>query len=327
MEIVPQAVGWDVPRGEWMESEIREQPEALAREANRYFVGLKEQLAGCEPKMILIAARGSSDNAAVYARYLFEINLRLPVCLSAPSVLTRYGASVDYPKCLAIGISQSGAAPDVAEVLIDARGRGHRTLAITNTPDSRLAHVADSSLHLGVGPERAIAATKTYSATLLALYQLARALGADLPDPEASLPTPSDLHRIHGAAEASVGALLRNPILFALGRGYDFCTALDSALKLMECALLPCKSYSTADFQHGPRALAKHGSTLVCFGEPPPGVEASGAELVRAPSGPGGPLEPIHGILFGQWLALMAARARGLDPDTTENLSKITKTL
>jgi glutamine---fructose-6-phosphate transaminase (isomerizing) len=313
--------------GSWMEKEVREQPELLSDRASEYYEELSRILSGRRFDLVLLAARGSSDNAALFARYLIEIHLKLPVSLAAPSVLTRYGSRVRYPKCLAIGISQSGMAPDVADVLTKLRQDGHLTLAITNTAGSRLTQAAEFSLLLGVGEERSVAATKTYTSSLLALYQAVRAAGADLPDPYSFLPTALDLERAREAAEGAVGHLLRSQVLFALARGYDFATAQETALKLMECALLPCKSYSIADFQHGPKALAGHGSAAVVFGEEVDGLADQGCTVVQAPHVDTGPLAPIHNIFFGQWLALLAARARALDPDDPQHIQKVTQTL
>ena len=193
--------------GELMESEIRAQPSLLAHNSGRYFDELKSALAGQDFEMVLIAARGSSDNAALFARYLVEIHLGIPVSLAAPSVLTRYGAEIKYPKCLAIGISQSGAAPDVAEVLERMRKAGHTTLAITNTAGSRLTESAEFTLNLQMGKEYAVAATKTYTASLLAVYQLVRAMGAKLPAP--SLPDDAWLDQCYEAANAALGPILQ----------------------------------------------------------------------------------------------------------------------
>jgi len=311
--------------GQLMESEIRSQPEILRAAAPRYLSQLKEALEGEKFEMVLLAARGSSDNAALYARYLIEIHLGIPVSLAAPSVLTRYGSEIKYPKCLAIGVSQSGAAPDVAEVLARLRAQGHKTLAITNTAGSRLTKEADISLLLDTGAEQAVAATKTYTASLLAMYQLVRALGGNLPEP--TLPNNLWLEETHEAAIQALGPILRSSTLFALARGYGFCSAQETALKLMECALLSCKSYSTADFQHGPKALAGHGSMAMVFGELPQGLEEQGCLVVQAPVFDGGASTPISEIIFGQWVALMAARARGLNPDDPRFLSKVTLTL
>ena len=167
-----------------MEREIRQQPALLAANSSPYFESLKGFFNGQrEFDMVLLAARGSSDNAALYARYLIEIHLGIPVSLAAPSVITRYKSNIKYRRCLAIGISQSGAAPDVAEVLSYMRDQGHVTLGITNTADSRLTTVATHTLLLNSGKEESVAATKTYTSTLLALYQLVRAMGGDLPEP------------------------------------------------------------------------------------------------------------------------------------------------
>lgn len=314
--------------GAKMEREMREQPALLAEASPRYGAELKQALGGESFDMVLLAARGSSDNAALYARYLIEVELGIPVSLAAPSVLTRFGSKLSYPgRTLCVGISQSGAAPDVSEVLAELRRQGHRTLAITNTAGSRLTEEADTSLLLGMGAEDSIAATKTYSASLLAVYQLVRALGGDLPDSAGLLPDSAWLEQCEAAAEENLGPVVRLAPLFCLARGWSFCTAHETALKLMECALLPCKACSTADFAHGPQALADYGSAAICFSEPPSNLEAMGCQVVQSPVADKGPLEPIWNIQFGQWLALLAARARCLDPDRAQNLNKVTKTL
>lgn len=314
--------------GEWMEAEIREQPEALSRLAEGYLDAAGEAVGGRAFDMVLIAARGSSDHAAQYARYLIEIHLGIPVTLAAPSVLTRYGTRVQYRNALAIGISQSGSAPDVSEILGMMREEGHATLAITNTPNSRLTIEAERTMLLDVGAERSVAATKTYTASLLALYQLVRALGGDLPDPCPSLPDEIWLNSTEEIAKAMSGPLLRSHPTFALARGYSFCTALESALKLMECALVPCKAYSTADFEHGPKALAGHGSAAIVYGEPAHGLAEQGCRILQAPNAVTfEQLRPIWEVIFGQWLALYAARAHGLNPDRPEHIQKVTETL
>jgi glucosamine--fructose-6-phosphate aminotransferase (isomerizing) len=308
-----------------MEQEMRQQPAVLSANADRYLSDLQSQLGGAEFEMVLLAARGSSDNAALYARYLIEINLRVPVSLAAPSVITKYGTDMRYPKCLAIGVSQSGEAPDVSEVLGHMRSMGHATLAITNTAGSRLTKESEHSLVLGAGQETSVAATKTYTASLLALYQLVRALGAALPAPR--LPDDGFVADCESAAKDASGVLVRSTVLFALARGYSFCSAHETALKLMECALLPCKPYSTADFEHGPKALATHGTAAIVFGEPPTVLDESGCTCVQAPTKAPPESQPLFDAVFGQWLALHTARARGLDPDSPKNLSKVTRTL
>lgn len=310
-----------------MEREILEQPKILTNNAQRYFDDASKAVSGRSFQMVLLAARGSSDNAALFARYLIETILEIPVSLAAPSVLTRYGAHVKYPPCLAIGISQSGAAPDVSEVLSELRSAGHVTLALTNTAGSRVTHAAEHVIDLGVGPENSVAATKTYTASLLALFQTVRALGGQLQDPDGHLPTGDWSAVCRLAAERASGTVVRSDRWFCLARGYSFCTAQETALKLMECALVPCKPYSTADFLHGPRALATHGSVAVSYGPPPEGLSETGCEVVQAPECPDGPFAPLWDVFFGQWLALTVARARGLDPDRPAHLNKVTQTL
>ena len=304
---------------------MREQPAVVASNAERYLEELRGALRGRKFEMALLAARGSSDNAALYARYLIEINLGIPVSLAAPSVITKFGTDMSYPRCLAIGISQSGAAPDVSEVLAHLRSKGHATLAITNTAGSRLTQVAEHTLLLGAGEESSVAATKTYTASLLALYQLVRALGAKLPAPQ--LPDDAFLASADAAAQEACKHVLRSSIVFALARAYSFCSALETALKLMECALLPCKPFSTADFEHGPKALATHGTAALVFGDVPESLADSGSSIVQFPRTSTAECQPMFDALFGQWLALHAARARGLDPDKPQNLSKVTKTV
>ena len=302
-----------------------EQPGVLESNAPRYLDELSAAMADKKFEMVLLAARGTSDHAALYAKYLAEIHLGIPVSLAAPSVITKYGSDVRYPRCLAVGISQSGAAPDVSEVIAHLRSQGHATLAITNTAGSRLVQESEHSLILDAGPENAVAATKTYTASLLAIYQLVRALGGDLPAPE--LPDHAWMEMSREEAAAALGPILRYSPLFALARGYSFCSAFETALKLMECSLLPCRAYSTADFEHGPKALATEGTAAIVFGEVASALSDHGCVPVAAPPCSPGPSAPMCDVVFGQWLALLAARARGIDPDNPQIISKVTRTL
>ena len=309
-----------------MEAEIREQPAALAANCERYEQELSAILRGSSFDMILIAARGSSDHAALYARYLIEVYLGIPVSLAAPSVWTRYNARVRYSRCLCIGISQSGAAPDVAEVLEALRSDGHTTLGITNTEGSRLTQVAQHSLCLNVGQETSLPATKTYSASLLALYQLVVALGGHLYECTDVLPTMQWLADTHLAAKDAGPIVTSRTPMFSLGRGFGFATALEQALKLMECALVACKGYSVADFEHGPKALVDKRSGAIAFG-PVPEMDCAVVKCPDTPNHVPEPLRPIWDCFFAQWLALEAARIMGVDPDAPPNLNKVTRTL
>jgi glutamine---fructose-6-phosphate transaminase (isomerizing) len=315
--------------GEWMEKEIWEQPAVLVRGSRAYYKQLVSPLSFRQYDMVLLVARGSSDNAALVARYWIEIYTGIPVSLAAPSVITQYQSQMRYRNCLAIGISQSGAAPDVAEVLSSMRADGHTTVAITNTPGSRITKEADHVLMLDAGPERSVAATKTYTASLLALYQLTRCLCDILPSPEEHLPREDWLNRAKRGAELGSGVVVRNNPIFSLGRGYSFGTAQECALKLMECALVPAKSYSTADFEHGPKALAGCGTAAISFDGPQPELAQQQCTILETPKLdvevlP--QLKPIWDAIYAQFLALHVARARGLNPDDPRHLSKITET-
>ncbi|OWU64902.1 MAG: hypothetical protein CBB60_007425 [Armatimonadetes bacterium Cent15-Ar3] len=319
--------------GSFMEHEIREQPALLAQRSPSYFDQFKTIFCGAEAyDMVLLAARGSSDNAALYARYLLEIHLGVPVSLAAPSVITRYNSNLKFPsRTLAIGISQSGAAPDVAEFLSYMNEQGHTTVGITNTAESRLTKTAAHSVLLEVGKENSVAATKTYTATLTALYQMVRALGDSTKTGllgELQTPTTDWLDKCHDDALMASGPVNRCNPVFALARGYGFCTALETALKLMECALVPCKAYSAADFEHGPKALAGHGSAAVSYFGAMPGLRDQGCEIIEVDTADvDAPAAPVWDIIFGQWLALHVARSRGLNPDQARHLNKVTETL
>lgn len=310
--------------GTWMEAEIQEQATVLAREAPRYDAELAGALGGRHYDLIVLAARGSSDHAALFARYLIEIHLGIPVSLAAPSVITQFGGHLNYPgRTLGIGISQSGAAPDVAEVLHHMRSAGHDTLTITNTAGSRMTTEAEHSLILGVGEERSIAATKTFSASLVAMLSLVRALGGKLPefwfDPE-WVKTGLFFAALHSPA------LLEKAPLVVLGRGYAYPIALETALKLMECALIPAKAYSSADFEHGPKALAGPDAALLRVNSISAPADLPSLQVDwPAFDGPA-EVAAIPQAIVGQCLALELARLRNFDPDHAVRLQKVTKT-
>lgn len=313
--------------GTQMESELIAQPLLLRQNWVHYDERLREIFRGRKFEIVVFAARGSSDNAALFARYLIPIFLQIPVVLASPSVLTKYQKTVRYPRALVVGISQSGEAPDVNEVLQAAREDGLATLAITNTAGSKLANTSEQTLLLDVGKESAIAATKTYTASLLALYALVRALGGELECP--NLPEDDWVNEARSVAERGVAIVDGAEHVFSLARGIRFCSAQESALKLMECALLPCLPYSLADFQHGPRALAHGNTCALLFGEAMGAPNIEGLRILPAPTRKGipEPAQPIWDAFFAQMLALLCARARGLDPDCPEGLQKVTKTL
>jgi glucosamine--fructose-6-phosphate aminotransferase (isomerizing) len=256
-------------------SEIYEQPSAirymLEAEAERV-AWISQQLSPRRFSYILIAARGTSDNAARYGQYIFGAINHLSVALAAPSLFTRYHSPPSLEGALVIGISQSGQSPDIVSVIEEARRQGAPTIAITNDLDSPLAQAAEFRIGLDVGVERSVAATKTYTAQLAALALLALSLKE----------TPIHLELLGAVPEVLTQALAAEPqaIQAALslaeydrtvfiGRGFNYSTAWEIALKCKELANMQAEPYSSADFLHGPIALVEPGFpvNLVSFGD------------------------------------------------------------
>lgn len=342
-----------------LRDEIREQPEVAARflEAQAENIeSIAASLRDRPPWHVVIAARGTSDHAAVYAQYVLGVRHGLTVGLGAPSIVSIYGAAPDVRDALVIGISQSGASPDIVAVIAEARAQGAPTIAITNEPDSALAAAADRTIGLGAGPERAIAATKTYTAELLAIALLSAALADDAVDRAAVAAIPDTLARVlELEPEIERIALDQAATTRALviARGFEYATAREWALKLKELARVFADPYSSADFQHGPLTLVELGvPVLAVVRSGAPGVDLVallgrvrdelGGELmiasddvaaldmatwpVHLPAGTPEWLGPIVSIVPGQLHALHLTRARGLDPERPRNLSKVTRT-
>lgn len=332
-------------------SEIQAQPEVLARFRRRE--GKRAQLLGARigrsrPAGILIAARGSSDHAAVYAKYLLGHRLGLPVALAAPSLVTVYAGQLHLEGWLTLAVSQSGASPDVIAVVAAARSQGSRTLAITDRQDSDLARAAEEVIPLHVGGERSVAATGTFTASLYAIAHLcagweARGAEAELDEVpellERALECEDEIRSL-AASLAEAGSLV------VIGRGFGFPVALEWSLKLKEVAAVSAEAFSAADYRHGPIALAASGApVLLCdcavsarreLLELETDLKARGAHVHRISDGEEagvrvqlGPewLAPIPATVPGQKLALHLARARGIDPDNPRGLRKVTQTL
>ncbi|HEY3335563.1 MAG TPA: SIS domain-containing protein [Candidatus Limnocylindrales bacterium] len=341
-------------------TEIQEQPRVLGRMLERApEIGrIAAAIATRQIEHVVVAARGTSDHAAIYAQYAFGIRLGLPVGLTTPSVVSVYGAEPRFGRALVIGISQSGASPDIIAVLGAARRQGAPTLAITNDPRSPLADAAEMVLDLGAGPELAVAATKTYTAELLGLALLAAAIRR----PDDPLADDPDLALVPAAvgttllASAHVAGIAREVAVHdacvVVGRGYEYATAREWALKLKELAHVHADPYSAADFRHGPIALVDVDLPVLAVapsGRVAPDMEALlrrlrddlGARVVVASDRaelralgswsidlPVLPehLMPIASIVLGQLYAMHAAVARGLDPDRPRTIAKVTRT-
>lgn len=305
-------------------------------------------------RLLVIAARGTSDNAAVYAQYILGARNRLVVASAAPSLTSLYDAPPEMADALVLGISQSGRSPDVVAVLEHARAQGALTVAITNDRGAELATAAEHVIELGAGPERAVAATKTYLAEIALLAMLSAALRGDA-DSDA------ELRAIPAALRQALEREPRIAHLAAswadenrcavLARGFHYATAREWALKIKELAYVLADPYSAADFQHGPIALVGPGFPVLAVATSGPALadmvgllgrlRDAGARLlvlsddaevgaigdgVTLPSVPEW-LSPLVAIIPAQLFAYHVARARGLDPEAPRNLTKVTLTL
>jgi len=343
-----------------MLEEIRQQPEALARTLStelRRVERFRRIVEKRKPRLVVLVARGTSDNAALFGRYLLEITTGIPVSLAAPSIATLYHASVDYRDTLVVAISQSGESTDTNLVLERARAQGALTLGITNERSSTLSRLAEYMFLVHAGKEKSVAATKTYTGQILMLYLLAYALGAKL--------RIADLERLPDAAAAS---LKLEPEIRALseryrymryavvvGRGLNYSNAFEFALKLMETCYVVAERFSAADFLHGPIALVEPSFPVFAF--TPSGVtwpsmsetldklrglqaeivaiadtgnreaERRATRVVRIPRRIPEILTPIPYIVPAQLFAACLAEQKGLDPDRPRTLRKVTLTL
>lgn len=340
--------------GTHLEREIRVQPRAIARQLSGNAVNaaqVAEALRRHELRYAVIAARGSSDNAARYGQYLFGERMGLPVALAAPSLESLYHASAvpHDGDGLVIGISQSGRSPDVVGVLKAAGSAGAPTVALTNDADSPLAQAADFVLQLDVGSEQSVAATKTYTASLAALATLVTELRDDDEDRAALEQVPALLQQAVDNAFAHVEALDRYagaPHVITVGRGYNYSTALEIALKIRELTATVAEGFSPADLMHGPIAAVAPGSLAVIVapdGKALPSVlDASDALRERGtqailiaarptaelplPAGVPEWLSPIVAVSPGQVLALRHALIAGHPIDQPAGLTKVTET-
>jgi len=337
--------------------EIGEQPAVAARlllaaapavEA----IGARFRAAG--PAGFVITARGSSDHAGLYAKYLFGSRNRALVSLAAPSLFTHYASPPRLAGNCVIGISQSGASPDVIAVVEEARRQGCLTVAITNQAGSRLAQVAELVVALEAGPERSVPASKTYTASLLALAMLSQAID---PDPVFG----AALARVPGALAAALeldGELdrlvpvLLGPRAVVLGRGFNLSTAEEVALKLTETSYVLARAWSVADFEHGPIAVVEAGFPVLLLGTAGPvardleeiaeRLAGYSCRVIGLFDGIAGPLEaeasvnlssglpeelvPLTLAVLGQLLAHRVAVALKIDPDQPRALNKVTRT-
>jgi len=341
-----------------LSEEIHEQPQVLARLLDNQAetaARIAKAIRARGASYAVFAARGTSDNAARYAQYLFGALNRLPVALATPSLFSIYGTPPRLNDALVLGISQSGQSPDVVSVVEEGRKQGALTIAVTNVPASPLAQAAEHVLLLGAGEERAVAATKTYTAQLAALALLAVQLAGD--DERLAA-----LRRMPEAVEKTLA--LEEPVAVAaqryayatecivLGRGYNYATAFEVALKMKELTYIIAEPYSSADFRHGPVAIVERGfpavvvtpqgavypdmlalarelaareAELIVISEQDEALELAHTPL-RLPAALPEWLSPFTCIVPGQLLALHVTLAKGYDPEHPRGLKKVTET-
>jgi glutamine---fructose-6-phosphate transaminase (isomerizing) len=341
-----------------LDRELDEQPEALARllEAEtEHALELAAAIEAAAPSYLLIASRGSSSNAARYAQYVLGSANGIPVAFATPSLYTLYDASPKLAGSVVIGISQSGASPDVAAVVAEGRRQGRLAIAITNDPESTLARAADHVLALHAGAEEAVAATKTYVNSLAAIALLSAGLAHDERRLEELRAMParvaSQLERTRRDA-VSVDAYAASDSATVVARGVNYGTAFEVALKIRELSGILVEAYSPADLMHGPIAALGAGRVAVLVA-PAGRASASiadcglalrerGAVLIgisddadvlagvdtRLELVPGTPewLSPLVAVLPGQLVAQRLALRRGVDVDHPFGLQKVTLT-
>ncbi len=342
----------------FMTDEIFDQPRALRRtfEAERaHALEFRRFVQRHNFRLITLVARGTSDNAALFARYLLELTTGIPVSMCAPSIYTLYRARLDLRQTLMVGISQSGESTDVNAVLKSARKMGAFTVGITNERRSAMAGAVDDVFQVRAGRQRTVAATKTYTGQLMVLYLLASALGPSI--------TLSSLSEIPDRAKETLrlAKQLRELVeryrymrhCVVIGRGLNYANAFELSLKLMETCYMVAERFSSADFLHGPIAMIEQDLPVILF--MPPGktfpdlaklarrlrgmnaetllISSGGVRLppatgmIRVPGSIPEIYTPIPYIIPGQLFAALLAEVKGLDPDKPRFLKIVTRTL
>ncbi|MFO0344835.1 MAG: SIS domain-containing protein [Labrys sp. (in: a-proteobacteria)] len=344
----------DLPRTRTaMAAEIAQAPEAIARLLDREGAAIRtlgRRIAERSPPVIVTCARGSSDNAAAYAKYLFEILAGIPVASVGPSVASVYGARLRLDGGVVLSVSQSGKSPDIVALQKGARASGALAIAIVNEAQSPLAAEADAVVPIHAGPGRSVAATKTFLASAAALAALAAAVAGDQALERAVAGLPEIMAKALSLDwDAARDALASAPSAYLLGRGPAFPIAQEAALKLKETAVLHAEAYSSAEVMHGPLQLVGAGFPVIALrpadaafastGETLRRIAAAGGRVFAAEVGDAAPgrlpsmstghpfLDPLPMLASFYRLAEAVARDRGHDPDAPSQLKKVTETI
>ncbi len=340
--------------GSIMEMEIASTPSVFQSilDAKSQFDSVKNIISEKKIKFVLILARGTSDNAAHFLKYLIEVKMGLPCGLTSTSAVTIYNSKLHYDGTLVIAISQSGQSPDLVAFADAAKRSGGYLIAMTNDESSPLAHLAHHHLSLLAGPELAVAATKSYSAQLLVSYLLvsswtgATVTGQEIVDQAEELVANTHIN------SAAVAASSRESEMLFLGRGFSYANAREAALKVQETSKLSVQGLSTADYLHGPISalrestqlyivaphnmptnsisealvkIRKHVDHITWIGE---GGASSGTDIRISGSRCSDEItSSIIDAISLQGFALEFAKKFGFNPDSPEGLSKVTKTL
>jgi glucosamine--fructose-6-phosphate aminotransferase (isomerizing) len=344
--------------GELFVAEIREQPEALLRLVAQQaeLAAVSRLLADHRPAMVRLIAHGSSDNAAAYGLYAFGLLSGWTALRDSITLTVYYDAQVDLASSAVVALSQSGETPDVVEYVVRARNRGAATVAVTNDPESDLAQAADVTFPLAAGPERSVAATKTYLNQLAALALIAAgAAGREQEVADGIRRVAELLAEMLDPIERAVPAIATTfayvARMYVIGRGIEFATAREIALKLKETCRVAAEPLTATDLAHGPVAaldplfpvwtiasrdealpavldaaarVREAGATVVASGNASSEVFGAAYEL-PVPEPPMPLLAPLLSVVPGQLFAGALARAKGLDPDRPAGLSKITR--
>lgn len=340
-------------------SEIMEQPERVnglldsqRSTVERIAVEIKKR----DIRYVFLAARGTSDNAGRYANYLFSAMNHLPLALATPSLFTYYKKPPTLANALVIGISQSGQSPDIVSVLDEGIKQGCLTVAITNEPDSPLAKSSNFVLDIQAGPEKAVAATKTYTAELMAIAMLSCAMNYDESKWQELTRVAGWMHQslqLDEGISHTVQRYQKINYTVVLGRGFNYCTAFEWALKLKEMTYIVAEAYSFADFQHGPIALVEQGfpvmvvsplgavsapslemigtlknkfsADLVVISNDPSALELANSPIAIPPDIPEW-LSPMISIIPAQLFAYHLTVAKGLNTEQPRSIHKVTET-
>lgn len=339
--------------------EINEQPQVLSRLLSTQFdaiAAIADQIKQWDPNFVFVAARGTSDNAGRYANYLFGAHNQLPLALATPSLFTYYHRPPKLKQALVMGISQSGKSPDIVSVLEEGRRQGCKTMAITNAPQSPLSDQADFVIDIMAGPEKAVAATKSYTAELMVIAMLSVCLAGDEK-------RKAELARVPEwvAKTLELDSYIKNfaqryrymEQCVVLGRGYNYSTAFEWSLKMKELTYVVAEPYSSADFRHGPIAMVEQGfpvlavapngevfdtlkellvhlrkdmqAELVVISDRKDALELAHVP-VELPAGIPEWLTPLVSIVPAQLFAYHLTKVKGFDTETPRSIRKVTET-